>query len=404
MKFPYGIDIEVVKALADVYNFTIEYIEPPPGEFWGVLTENGTWNGMVGKISRNEADMGVANLFLTLHRLGAVDYSAPYDAEVSCFMARTDPPAPRWKSLSLPFQLPTWLAMLVGLLSIAAIAINRCVLITIPKWYPKIFTATNTAVTIACIWLLSVVLLLFPLLEAYGKFGYNDSTDECDFVDSTERGQTPRNVMMFAGYFFPCGVIIVSYALIFYKARMSSIKMKAFSQGNAQNTANKTAQRPAVGLRSRDIRIARTIAAIFVAFIICCTPVSVLHYLDKTVTSFICRVKGLCTNRRKETALVSNAYADYITPAAPALLAAVLPQHVHLRYHEQPVQGGLRALRRQVVARRQEYLRPPVPRAEQRQWAQPAGHDADQPHALFHPPRPRQAPHAHAAPAAPGYF
>ncbi|XP_037803920.1 ionotropic receptor 21a-like [Penaeus monodon] len=31
-------------------------------------------------------------------------------------MARTDPPAPRWKSLSLPFQLPTWLAMLVGLL------------------------------------------------------------------------------------------------------------------------------------------------------------------------------------------------------------------------------------------------------------------------------------------------
>ncbi|XP_037779897.1 G-protein coupled receptor moody-like isoform X2 [Penaeus monodon] len=283
MKFPYGIDIEVVKALADVYNFTIEYIEPPPGEFWGVLTENGTWNGMVGKISRNEADMGVANLFLTLHRLGAVDYSAPYDAEVSCFMARTDPPAPRWKSLSLPFQLPTWLAMLVGLLSIAAIAINRCVLITIPKWYPKIFTATNTAVTIACIWLLSVVLLLFPLLEAYGKFGYNDSTDECDFVDSTERGQTPRNVMMFAGYFFPCGVIIVSYALIFYKARMSSIKMKAFSQGNAQNTANKTAQRPAVGLRSRDIRIARTIAAIFVAFIICCTPVSVLHYLDKTM-------------------------------------------------------------------------------------------------------------------------
>ncbi|XP_042859793.1 ionotropic receptor 21a-like [Penaeus japonicus] len=31
-------------------------------------------------------------------------------------MARTDPPAPRWKSLSLPFQLPTWLAMLGGLL------------------------------------------------------------------------------------------------------------------------------------------------------------------------------------------------------------------------------------------------------------------------------------------------
>lgn len=50
-----------------------------------MLTDNGTWDGMVGKISRNEADMGVANLFLTLHRLGAVDYSAPYDAEVGYF-------------------------------------------------------------------------------------------------------------------------------------------------------------------------------------------------------------------------------------------------------------------------------------------------------------------------------
>ena len=33
-------------------------------------------------MARNEADIGVGNLFLTLTRLGAVDYSAPYDAEV----------------------------------------------------------------------------------------------------------------------------------------------------------------------------------------------------------------------------------------------------------------------------------------------------------------------------------
>lgn len=151
---------------------------------------------------------------------------------------------------------------------------------------------------------------------------------------------------------FESTISLFSSCTYFPKARMSSIKMKAFSQGNAQNTANKTAQwvqkvhftfyyvlqpsisksyrtysplekgncaltlllsqrRPAVGLRSRDIRIARTIAAIFVAFIICCTPVSVLHYLDKTVTSFICRVKGLCTNRRKETALVSSSLYLY---------------------------------------------------------------------------------------------
>ncbi|KAK4328542.1 hypothetical protein Pmani_001019 [Petrolisthes manimaculis] len=87
---------------------------------------------MVGKLARGEADIGVANLFLTLGRQGAVDYSAPYDAEVSCFLVRSDPPAPRWQSLVLPFQLSTWLSFLLGLVLAAlflfcfAFAGNRC--------------------------------------------------------------------------------------------------------------------------------------------------------------------------------------------------------------------------------------------------------------------------------------
>ncbi|XP_071530505.1 glutamate receptor ionotropic, delta-1-like [Panulirus ornatus] len=116
LKFPYGIDIEVINALSWVLNFTVVFQEPPAGEFWGVMTENGSWTGMVGKLSRNEADIGVANLFLTYGRLGAVDYSAPYDAEVSCFMVRTEPPVSRWLSLALPFQGTTWLTLFVGLL------------------------------------------------------------------------------------------------------------------------------------------------------------------------------------------------------------------------------------------------------------------------------------------------
>ncbi|XP_068204038.1 ionotropic receptor 21a-like [Palaemon carinicauda] len=117
MVYPFGIDIEVVSAIASVLNVTLQFVEPPPGELWGVATENGSWNGMVGMLSKNEGDIGLANLFLTLGRFGAVDYSAPYDAEVSCFLARTSPPAPKWKSLSLPFQMNVWLALLIGILS-----------------------------------------------------------------------------------------------------------------------------------------------------------------------------------------------------------------------------------------------------------------------------------------------
>ncbi|KAK3881200.1 hypothetical protein Pcinc_014330, partial [Petrolisthes cinctipes] len=130
--FPFGIDIEVVRALSQALNCSLVFMEPPKGELWGVKTEDGTWDGMVGKLARGEADIGVANLFLTLGRQGAVDYSAPYDAEVSCFLVRSDPPSPRWQSLVLPFQLSTWLSLLLGLVLAAlflfcfAFAGNRC--------------------------------------------------------------------------------------------------------------------------------------------------------------------------------------------------------------------------------------------------------------------------------------
>ncbi|XP_066982801.1 ionotropic receptor 21a-like [Macrobrachium rosenbergii] len=132
MVYPFGIDIEVVSAIASVLNVSLQFVEPPPGELWGIATENGSWNGMVGKLSKNEGDIGVANLFLTLGRFGAIDYSAPYDAEVSCFLARTSPPAPKWKSLSLPFQMNVWIVILVGIiicgpvLYFLALASDKC--------------------------------------------------------------------------------------------------------------------------------------------------------------------------------------------------------------------------------------------------------------------------------------
>ena len=48
---------------------------------WGAPV-NGTWNGLVGKLDRYEADMGVADLFLTLTRTAVIEYSAPYNVAV----------------------------------------------------------------------------------------------------------------------------------------------------------------------------------------------------------------------------------------------------------------------------------------------------------------------------------
>ncbi|XP_068201687.1 glutamate receptor ionotropic, kainate 2-like [Palaemon carinicauda] len=114
--FRYGIDIGVVQTLSQVLNFTVQFEEPPNEEYWGREEKNGSWSGMMGKLARNEVDLGVVDLYVTIVRVNILDYTAPYDSELSCFMARTEPPLPRWQALAFPFQGTTWLAILVGLI------------------------------------------------------------------------------------------------------------------------------------------------------------------------------------------------------------------------------------------------------------------------------------------------
>ncbi|XP_071526523.1 G-protein coupled receptor moody-like [Panulirus ornatus] len=175
-----------------------------------------------------------------------------------------------------------YLCLLVSLLSIAAIALNRCVLISAPKTYPKLFTVKRTAIIIASMWLLTAIIMLIPALQVYGRFGYNDATDECDFVDDTEAGQTPRNIYMFLGFLLPCLVIVCSYTHIFYKACQSSARVRLQTNQSLTRdaTSPKTRHKHPVGLGQRDIRLARTIGVIFLVLLACCIPVSVLHFVN----------------------------------------------------------------------------------------------------------------------------
>ncbi|ROT80567.1 Variant Ionotropic Glutamate Receptor [Penaeus vannamei] len=75
----YGRDVEVMAALAKVLNFSIVFQEPPSGELWGKRLPNGTWDGLVGMMARNEAYMGLVNSFISDNndRLDEIDGTPP---------------------------------------------------------------------------------------------------------------------------------------------------------------------------------------------------------------------------------------------------------------------------------------------------------------------------------------
>ncbi|XP_042879245.1 ionotropic receptor 21a-like [Penaeus japonicus] len=119
----YGRDVELIQTMAQVLNFSASFREPPRGELWGTKLENGTWTGLVGALARNEGHLGVANIFLSdnNNRRLVQDFTQPYDADKSCFMARSAPPLPRWQSLALPFTFEVWIAVLLGVLFISPV-------------------------------------------------------------------------------------------------------------------------------------------------------------------------------------------------------------------------------------------------------------------------------------------
>ena len=66
---------DVLLALQARMNFTLEFIPPKPGKF-GKRLKNGTWDGLVGMLTTDDADL-VAGLMLSKGRDKALDFAWP---------------------------------------------------------------------------------------------------------------------------------------------------------------------------------------------------------------------------------------------------------------------------------------------------------------------------------------
>ncbi|XP_071518327.1 probable glutamate receptor [Panulirus ornatus] len=110
----FGMDVEIVKAVAHVLNATAVFTSPNE-RTWGEKYENGSWYGIMGQLHRREVDIGIA-FYITIQWSEVPDLTAPYIDDPICFMTRMEPPLPHWQSLAFPFHQWTWLAVLVGLI------------------------------------------------------------------------------------------------------------------------------------------------------------------------------------------------------------------------------------------------------------------------------------------------
>ncbi|XP_076035263.1 uncharacterized protein LOC143021546 [Oratosquilla oratoria] len=71
-----GIMWHILSIIADKMNFDFEILQPPDG-LWGVETDNGSWNGMLGMIDRGEVNFSLGPFAISYPRTKVADFAVP---------------------------------------------------------------------------------------------------------------------------------------------------------------------------------------------------------------------------------------------------------------------------------------------------------------------------------------
>nr|XP_045611739.1 probable glutamate receptor [Procambarus clarkii] len=105
----------LLTVLSRAINFKYTLVRPPDGA-WGAPDSNGVWNGMIGMVKRNEADLALGPFGLTGSRAAVAEFSQPiiidyYRILVKRGSAKPDP----WSFLN-PLRPTVWLGFLLSFL------------------------------------------------------------------------------------------------------------------------------------------------------------------------------------------------------------------------------------------------------------------------------------------------
>lgn len=216
----------------------------------------------------------------------------------------------------------------VSLLCIAMITINRYIMIAHHNAYAKIYKKHWIAAMIAFCWLFSYGMQLPTLFGVWGRFGYDPRLGTCSIM-SDANGNSSKTSLFMIAFVIPCIIIIGCYAKIFWVVHRSEVRLR--QHANKTNSTpnnlrkmptasetNGTSNRASSPVSSssfsttngaeinktgisqkiirvkdqRDVkakrnewRITKMVLAIFLSFVVCYLPITVVKIADKDVYS-----------------------------------------------------------------------------------------------------------------------
>ncbi|GIX85724.1 uncharacterized protein CDAR_241771 [Caerostris darwini] len=87
----------------------------------GGTEENASWNGIVGLLSRGEADIGLTQIAVTKERLEVVDFSEPYYLIERTYAMNFPSLVKRAYIYTYPFDIKIWIGIIISLFLVPAV-------------------------------------------------------------------------------------------------------------------------------------------------------------------------------------------------------------------------------------------------------------------------------------------
>ncbi|XP_023213536.1 glutamate receptor ionotropic, delta-2-like, partial [Centruroides sculpturatus] len=137
-----GHRFRVIKVLQDKLQFRYS-IAKPVDDYFGGLSENGTWTEMIGKIARQDVDMGIIPFFISFDLFSSMQFSATVGYHNIVFVVKAPEKLSNWGSIIAPFSLTVWISLFVCLIAFG-LALHKVLELDFSLQGTKIFLRRST--------------------------------------------------------------------------------------------------------------------------------------------------------------------------------------------------------------------------------------------------------------------
>ncbi|KAG7197664.1 hypothetical protein KM043_016484 [Ampulex compressa] len=131
-------------------------------------------------------------------------------------------------------------------------------------------------------WTFSYGMQVPTLLEAWGRFDYDKNLETCSILKDT-RGRTSKTFLFVMGFVIPCVVIVGCYAKIFWVVRRSESRMRKHTSPTIKSPYVPGRDIKEIKQRRSEWRITKMVLAIFLSFVACYLPITIVKVADVEV-------------------------------------------------------------------------------------------------------------------------